>query len=260
MNPTQFELSSIAALIALPDKVDEELADLDESEYRAHLAYNLWQACGEVLATRTTRNSKWAAKRESEREFLSQFKSTERVPLEDFFEIVLPGAKSQRCIEKWKAYLGMRIQEMSKWDSDSTPMSKGELDDAVESDIQEHHRVGLERRGLHLESKRFLEFVNDDLNNSKADKVVRSKWAKLIRPLSKALLAGEVLTADQQALMTSLTPAQQQNEIVKLNLNLGQARKFKAAIEDLKTPPKGRPRAQVKVVPEINSEKLPRRK
>lgn len=193
MKPTQMELATLAAIIVLPDKRDDEFGDFlgeDDVTYRVYQALRLWDTCGEVLTSVTARTHTRAAKEEEERLFLANFIPGERVSLTEFLKAVMPRSKSDDREVKWGAYRAFCIKRGDEWFIRPTPTTKEELRDAKGDRIREDKSEGLHSNGLYNTRQRFLEFLEQDrrkTNKARSKSMVMGKQDKQAAKKAKAM-------------------------------------------------------------------------
>ena len=251
--PTLEALVGLAAAMATPT---------EKPAATARRAMELFVACEHELVEMKKSVAKRDAERkhlcevaEYEQAFLSNFKEGscvwydsfkpgERVSVDDFLKACMPRSKEEDRMGKWRSFLALQLSRNGGLNG-LPQLNKSESAEWAPKLVKKFQIDGL-LMDLRLAGVRdaFLEFLESDCKAMKADKAAKSTRAKIVRPVSRKLLAGEKLYPDEEVILTGLTPAEIEDEIVKLKMNSSQAKWWKAAIEDLKVPPAGRPKVK----------------
>jgi hypothetical protein len=156
MTPTQYELATLAATIPIPDCWKDGEDSQDELVFRANRAFDLWRICGQVIADAPAMVAAMVAKSEERLRFYSQFPKGERVALEDFLKIALPGKSSAARGAKWQAF---RTRGFS---GEVDPENPGHDSDQFESRLISDRRDGFSLAELRLVFERFKRFADED--------------------------------------------------------------------------------------------------
>jgi len=242
MIPTQIELAALAAVMATP---------AEDPEITARRAMLLWDACGKEVAPlvqKEARINELLSEPPSEDSindylFIQNFMPSETVSLDSFLEACMPESKEDTRTTRWRAYRRFYVARADS--SCGLPVKDDEaLRDAVASMMKRDRDEGFPCSNALLtirdDFRMFCESTVKPaiVENARKMTIIRT----IIRPASKALLDGQRLTAEQKETLKNLTPQEIETEIKGLKMSLEEADKWKAAIVDLRTSQKGRPR------------------
>ena len=143
--PSQYELTTLAASIPIPDCWKDDAENNDELLYRANRAFDLWQICGGLIADAPATLAAKAIKTDARELFYSKFSDfadEASVPLIAFLETVMPGKPLADSSQIWWNF---RIRNLEGWDQISARMRPDWLE-------------GLPLVGLHIIYERFRRF------------------------------------------------------------------------------------------------------
>jgi hypothetical protein len=242
MNPTQIELAILAATVNISEVCSDEFSGCDESEIRAHIAFGLWEACGELLATRPAMGEVRRSKAEEVRLFMSNFESNERVPLEKFLKAVMPRSKPETRMTKWMDYRESSIRAGNWWEEKS--MNEQEASQAVAAAHRHDNEQGIDFKFAWATRTRFLAFNQDESRKMKTNKAESSKSAKELYGFAREVLAAKKMTPELNARLSTLK-VEDLSTIRRLNMDPKDILKWDAAVKDAKAPTSARPRQRV---------------
>ena len=241
--PPVLELPTVATLAALAASM---ATPAEEPESTASRAMKLWKACQQELEEElqiagvrrkrqplTQQEDDFLIACEISRSIFDKYKTTDNsVPLDLF----LKAFKLKNLSKKWSDFWEQEVKQSIAAQKNSVFAYVRDLrwPSGPEEDIPLHCILSLRNE--------FTKFINHDRKELNITKGSKGARARIIRPITRKVLAGDQLTHEEQDIIHGLTPEEINAEVTKNKMDRRQEMKWKAAIHDSNTPPKGRPR------------------